>query len=227
MSEQSFAQEIINESIGRPCPRHDSSHPATACMVQPDIRKLEERRPQLALLDCRWRSEAAFPSEGVVIMTVHSELESGSAELALPAGALTSIEIDVSSLTPGMSLIVQWRGKPLVVRNRTRQEMKDGEGVNLADLKDPIARNANLPADAPATDANRTAPGQANWLVMVQVCTHLGCIPLGQDGEFGGWLCPCHGSQYDSAGRIRKGPAPENMAVPVFQFVSDTKIRVG
>ncbi|MBZ9699447.1 MULTISPECIES: ubiquinol-cytochrome c reductase iron-sulfur subunit [unclassified Mesorhizobium] len=141
--------------------------------------------------------------------------------------ALASVEVDVSSLTPGMSLIVKWRGKPVVVRNRTEKEMKDGEAVNLADLKDPIARNANLPADAPATDANRTTPGKEAWMVMVQVCTHLGCIPLGQEGDFGGWFCPCHGSQYDTAGRIRKGPAPENMAVPVFKFISDTKILIG
>ena len=141
--------------------------------------------------------------------------------------ALASVEVDVSSLTPGMSLIVKWRGKPVVVRNRTEKEMKDGEAVSLSDLKDPIARNANLPADAPATDANRTTPGKEAWMVMVQVCTHLGCIPLGQEGDFGGWFCPCHGSQYDTAGRIRKGPAPENMAVPVFKFISDTKILIG
>ncbi|RAZ92469.1 ubiquinol-cytochrome c reductase iron-sulfur subunit [Mesorhizobium hawassense] len=160
-------------------------------------------------------------------MTDPSYLESVSAELASPAEALTFVEVDVSSLTPGTSLVVQWRGKPVVVRNRTGQEMKDAEAADLGTLEDTIARNANLPADAPATDANRTMPGKEAWLVMVQVCTHLGCIPIGQDGEFGGWLCPCHGSQYDSAGRIRKGPAPENMAVPVFQFISDTKIRIG
>jgi len=141
--------------------------------------------------------------------------------------ALASVEVDVSSLEPGMSLVVKWRGKPVVVRNRTEKEMKDGEAVNLAELKDPLARNANLPADAPATDANRTTPGKEAWMVMVQVCTHLGCIPLGQEGEFGGWFCPCHGSTYDTAGRVRGGPAPENMSVPVFQFISDTKIRIG
>jgi len=156
-----------------------------------------------------------------------SELENGSAEHTLPAEAQAPVEVDVSSLVPGMSLVVQWRGKPVVVRNRTEQEMKDGQAVKLAELKDPIARNANLPADAPATDANRTAPGKEAWIVMVQVCTHSGCIPVGQQGDFGGWLCPCHGSQYDSAGRVRKGPAPENMLVPAFQFISDTKIRIG
>ena len=141
--------------------------------------------------------------------------------------ALASVEVDVSSLQPGSSLVVKWRGKPVVVRNRTEKVMKDGEAVSLSDLKDPIARNANLASDAPATDANRTTPGKEAWMVMVQVCTHLGCIPLGQEGDFGGWFCPCHGSQYDTAGRIRKGPAPENMAIPVYQFISDTKIRIG
>jgi len=142
--------------------------------------------------------------------------------------ALSSVEVDVASLTPGTSLIVKWRGKPVVVRYRTDEEMKDGEAVKLEDLKDPVARNANLPADAKATDIDRSAgKDKENWLVMVGVCTHLGCIPLGQQGDFGGWFCPCHGSQYDTAGRIRKGPAPENMAVPVFSFISDTKIRIG
>lgn len=149
------------------------------------------------------------------------------AEHALSAAALDSVEVDVSSLTPGTSLVVDWNGKPVVVRNRTEKERKDSEAVNMTDLKDPIARNANLPADAPATNDNRTTPGKEAWIVMVQVCTHLGCIPFEQEGDVGGWLCPCHGSQYDTAGRIRKGPAPENMAVPVFQFISDTKIRIG
>ena len=162
--------------------------------------------------------------------------------------ALSSVEVDISSLQPGMSLTVKWRGKPVFIRNRTPEEVEKAKQVPLDDLKDPVARNANLPADAPATDPNRSggagegskpvaasasAPadsegaGKENWLIMVGVCTHLGCIPLGQQGEFGGWFCPCHGSQYDTAGRIRKGPAPENMAIPVYQCISDTKIRIG
>lgn len=153
--------------------------------------------------------------------------ESGSAEHAVATEELTSVEVDVSALAPGTSVVVNWNGKPVVVRHRTEKERKDSEAVNLADLKDPIARNANLPADAPATDANRAAPGKEAWIVIVQVCTHLGCIPSYKEGDFGGWLCPCHGSQYDSAGRVRKGPALENMAVPEFQFISDTKIRIG
>ncbi len=142
--------------------------------------------------------------------------------------ALASIEVDVSTLTPGMSLTVKWRGKPVFIRNRTPEEIEAAKNVPLAELKDPLARNANLAADAQATDTDRSAgEGKDNWLVMVGVCTHLGCVPLGQAGEYNGWFCPCHGSVYDTAGRIRQGPAPENLAVPVFKFISDAKIRIG
>lgn len=142
--------------------------------------------------------------------------------------ALASIEVDVAALTPGMSLTVKWRGKPVFIRNRTPEEIESAKGVQLADLKDPVARNANLAADAPATDTDRSAgEGKENWLVMIGVCTHLGCVPLGQAGEYNGWFCPCHGSVYDTAGRIRGGPAPENLHVPAYAFISDTKIRIG
>lgn len=142
--------------------------------------------------------------------------------------ALASIEVDVSSLEEGMSLTVMWRGKPVFIRNRTDKEVADAKAVELSELKDPLARNANVAADAPATGVDRSAgEGKENWLVMVGVCTHLGCVPLGEAGEFGGWFCPCHGSAYDTAGRIRKGPAPENMAIPKSSFVSDKVIRIG
>jgi ubiquinol-cytochrome c reductase iron-sulfur subunit len=142
--------------------------------------------------------------------------------------ALATVEVDVSSLQPGMSLTAKWRGKPIFIRNRTPEEIEAAKAVPMSELKDPVARNANLASDAPATDADRAAgEGKENWIVMIGSCTHLGCVPLGQQGDFGGWFCPCHGSHYDTAGRIRKGPAPENLAVPVFQFVSDTKIRIG
>ncbi|QPC85303.1 ubiquinol-cytochrome c reductase iron-sulfur subunit [Mesorhizobium sp. NBSH29] len=142
--------------------------------------------------------------------------------------AASSIEVDVASVTEGMSLTVKWRGKPVFIRNRTPAEVKAAQDVKLEDLKDPVARNSNIKGDAPATDIDRSAgEGKENWLVMVGVCTHLGCVPLGQQGDFGGWFCPCHGSHYDTAGRIRKGPAPENLPVPTFQFISDTKIRIG
>lgn len=141
--------------------------------------------------------------------------------------ALASIEVDVSSLEAGMSLTVKWRGKPVFIRYRTDAEVEEAKQVALADLKDPDARNANL-SSGEATDLNRSAGAEKeNWIVMIGSCTHLGCVPLGQAGEYGGWFCPCHGSHYDTAGRIRKGPAPENLAIPEFSFVSDSVIKIG
>ncbi|MBB2971243.1 ubiquinol-cytochrome c reductase iron-sulfur subunit [Mesorhizobium sp. RMAD-H1] len=142
--------------------------------------------------------------------------------------AAASIEVDISSVTEGMSLTVKWRGKPIFIRNRTPKEVDDAKNTPLTALKDPVARNANLASDAPATDLERSAgEGKENWLVMIGICTHLGCIPLGESGEYGGWFCPCHGSTYDTAGRIRSGPAPENMAIPPYEFLSDTHIKIG
>ncbi len=142
--------------------------------------------------------------------------------------ALSSIEVDVSSLDKGMSLVAKWRGKPVFIRNRTDKEVEDAKAVTLADLKDTKSRNTNIAGDTDATDINRSAgEGKENWIVMIGSCTHLGCIPLGQSGEYNGWFCPCHGSVYDTAGRIRKGPAPENLAVPNYKFTSDTVVKIG
>ena len=141
--------------------------------------------------------------------------------------ALASTEVDIGSIQAGESVTVKWRGKPVVVRNRTEKEIADAKATALGELRDQNARNANLPSDADATDANRAATGKENWFVMVNVCTHLGCIPLGQQGEYGGWFCPCHGSVYDTSGRIRQGPAPLNLALPPYAFTSDTKIVIG
>jgi ubiquinol-cytochrome c reductase iron-sulfur subunit len=142
--------------------------------------------------------------------------------------ALASIDVDVSGVEPGMSITVKWRGKPVFIRNRTEAEIEEARKVSLEELKDPIARNANIAGDAPATDVARSAgEGRENWIVMIGSCTHLGCVPLGQAGDFGGWFCPCHGSHYDTAGRIRKGPAPENLHVPEYAFTSDTVISIG
>lgn len=142
--------------------------------------------------------------------------------------AAASVEVDISSLEPGMSMTVKWRGKPVFIRNRTEEEIAAARQVELEALKDPVARNANIAGDAPATDVARSAgEGRENWLVMIGVCTHLGCVPLGQQGDFGGWFCPCHGSHYDTAGRIRRGPAPENLPIPTFEFTSDTSVRIG
>ena len=144
--------------------------------------------------------------------------------------AMASIEADISSIQLGQQVVFKWRGHPLFVRRRTPKEIAEARAVALSDLPDPLARNANLPDNAPASDANREI--KSEWLVLVGVCTHLGCTPTvstpqSPEGEYGGWLCHCHGSQYDTAGRIRKGPAPQNLAVPPYSFLSDTKIKVG
>jgi ubiquinol-cytochrome c reductase iron-sulfur subunit len=144
--------------------------------------------------------------------------------------ALSSIEADISSVQVGQQVVFNWRGHPLFVRRRTPQEIATAKAVPLSDLIDPIARNANLPDNAPATDANREI--KPEWIVVVGVCTHLGCTPTVStpqvpQGEYGGWLCHCHGSQYDVAGRVRHGPAPQNLAVPPYSFLSPTKIKVG
>lgn len=149
--------------------------------------------------------------------------------------ALSSIRQDVSGVEPGTQLTVKWLGKPVFIRHRTGAEIQeaqeqDAEGVDA--LPDPLARNPNLSADAPATDANRVMPspeGEAPgaWIVQMGVCTHLGCVPLGDAGDFGGWFCPCHGSHYDLAGRIRKGPAPENLPIPPVEWVDVSTIKLG
>ena len=141
--------------------------------------------------------------------------------------ALASSEVDVSSINPGEQVSIMWRGKPVFVRNRTDEEVAEARAVDVDDLPDPLARNANTEDGVPATDENRAVPGNENLLLMVGACTHLGCIPLSEAGDFGGWFCPCHGSHYDTAGRIRRGPAPRNLPIPEFEFISDTTIRIG
>ncbi len=141
--------------------------------------------------------------------------------------ALSSIEVDVSSIEPGQAITVKWRGKPVFIRNRTDKEVEEAGAVAIDELKDKEARNQNLGA-GPATAVNRSAgEGKENWIVMIGNCTHLGCIPVGLSGDFGGWFCPCHGSHYDTAGRIRKGPAPENLLIPPFEFISDETLKIG
>jgi ubiquinol-cytochrome c reductase iron-sulfur subunit len=146
--------------------------------------------------------------------------------------ALASIEVDLAPVKEGQAITVMWRGKPIFIRNRTKAEIEAAVKTPLGELKDGKARNGNLPETAAATDQNRVKNDHANWLVLVGICTHLGCIPNGQaladaKGDYGGWFCPCHGSHYDTSGRIRKGPAPENFPVPPFQFVTDSKIKIG
>jgi ubiquinol-cytochrome c reductase iron-sulfur subunit len=141
--------------------------------------------------------------------------------------ALSTIEVDLAPIAEGQSITVKWRGNPVFVRHRTQKEIDEAKSVPLGDLVDPLARNENLPEDAPATDENRSTKDKPQYILMVGVCTHLGCVPLGQAGDYDGWFCPCHGSHYDTAGRIRKGPAPENLAIPKIEFVSDTTVRIG
>lgn len=150
------------------------------------------------------------------------------------AQALASTEVDLAPVKEGQAITVMWRGKPVFIRNRTKDEIEKARAVKLDDLSDKKARNFDLPEAATADDANRVKTGHDNWLVMIGVCTHLGCIPKGQTaaeasmrGDYNGWFCPCHGSHYDTSGRIRKGPAPRNLDVPPYDFVSDTKIVIG
>ena len=124
-------------------------------------------------------------------------------------------------------MTVKWLGKPVFIRRRSEEEIVEGRAVELSDLPDPIAQNANLTGDVIATDENRTLDEAGEWLVMMGVCTHLGCVPLGEAGDFDGWFCPCHGSHYDTAGRIRKGPAPTNLPVPVAAFLDETTLQLG
>ena len=127
--------------------------------------------------------------------------------------ALASIEIDLSAIDIGQSITVSWRGKPVFIRRRTEGEIAEARSVAFDALPDP--------------QGDETRVTKEEWLVMVGICTHLGCVPLGQSGDFNGWFCPCHGSHYDTSGRIRKGPAPKNLEIPPYEFVGDTRIKIG
>ena len=137
--------------------------------------------------------------------------------------SLASIDVDLSEVDEGQQLTVMWRGKPVFIRKRTQAEIDEARAASLDELPDPIARNANVGGDASATDEDRSFGENNEWVVMVGVCTHLGCVPIGEGaGEYNGWYCPCHGSHYDAAGRIRKGPAPQNLPIPEVAFNGDT-----
>jgi ubiquinol-cytochrome c reductase iron-sulfur subunit len=128
--------------------------------------------------------------------------------------ALASTEVDVSSVQEGSSITVLWRGKPVFIKKRTPEEIQEARTVNLQDLKDPQEDKDRVKKD--------------EWLVTVGVCTHLGCVPLANKGDYkGGWFCPCHGSHYDTSGRVRKGPAPTNLEIPEYEFINDNLIKIG
>ncbi|MBU6140483.1 MAG: ubiquinol-cytochrome c reductase iron-sulfur subunit [Proteobacteria bacterium] len=129
--------------------------------------------------------------------------------------ALASVEVDISNIKVGEEKKVMWRGKPVSVKRRSAEEIAAAKEVQLSELRDP------------QEDSVRVKSGKEEWLVTIQICTHLGCVPIGGQGEYKGWFCPCHGSQYDTSARIRKGPAPKNLEIPPYEFLSDTKIKIG
>jgi ubiquinol-cytochrome c reductase iron-sulfur subunit len=134
--------------------------------------------------------------------------------------ALSTTEVNLAPIEEGQAITVMWRGKPVFIRHRTPAEIDQARSVEVSTLRDP------------QTDAERVHEGHEKWLIMVGICTHLGCVPLGQKatdvkGEYGGWFCPCHGSHYDESGRIRKGPAPKNLLVPEYTFINDTTVKIG
>ena len=131
----------------------------------------------------------------------------------IAAGA--PVEVEIGAVAEGQFIMVFWRGKPIFISHRTKKEIEEAEKVNLASLPDP------------QPDSARVKPGKAQWQVLIGICTHLGCIPLSHQGPFDGYFCPCHGSVYDTSGRIRSGPAPLNLALPPYEFLTDTKIRIG
>ena len=129
--------------------------------------------------------------------------------------ALASIEVDISGIKVGEEKTVKWRGKPIFIKRRTAEEIKSANDVDLNELRDP------------EKDSQRVKAGKEEWLVTIGICTHLGCVPIGGEGEYKGWFCPCHGSVYDTSARIRKGPAPKNLEVPPYEFLNDTTIKIG
>lgn len=129
--------------------------------------------------------------------------------------ALSSVEVDLTSIKPGNTLKVMWRGKPVFITHRTEKQIEEARATPLSELKDP------------QEDQDRVQKGHEQWLVMIAVCTHLGCVPIENKGDYDGYFCPCHGSHYDSAGRVRKGPAPKNLFVPSYKFVDNNKIIIG
>jgi ubiquinol-cytochrome c reductase iron-sulfur subunit len=150
--------------------------------------------------------------------------------------ALASIEFDLAPVVEGQEVVIKWRGNPVIIRNRTAKEIEAAKAVPMAELKDGVARSELAKDGDPASDENRTVKGKEQFLVMMGVCTHLGCVPQGNLGDYGvvegsakhgGWFCPCHGSHYDTAGRVRKGPAPQNLPVPSYKFLTDSKIQIG
>lgn len=189
----------------------------TECLLMTVVKQTDSDAPNLRRRDVIHVATGAFVGVGAVgtLWPLVNQMNPSADVLAA-----SSIDVDIAPITSGQAIKVMWRGKPVFVRNLTKVEQDAARAVPLADLRDP------------QTLEQRTKPGHSNWLVTVGVCTHLGCVPLGvKDGEprgdYGGYFCPCHGSHYDTAARIRKGPAPRNLDVPDYSFKSPTLVRIG
>jgi ubiquinol-cytochrome c reductase iron-sulfur subunit len=171
------------------------------------------------------KEEKDISRRDFVVMTASAAACAGAVAAVIPfvkslspdAGVLAvgTTEVDIANIPEGETVTVMWRGSPVFVRHRTQNEVDEARATEISSLRDP------------QRDEDRVQSGREKWLITLAVCTHLGCVPLSNKGDFGGWLCPCHGSHYDTSGRIRKGPAPNNLGVPPYKFLSDTKIIIG
>lgn len=183
--------------------------------MQEDSTKNQKPENQPTRRDFLYLTAAAFGAVGVGSVAwpfIHS------LNPAADTLALATTEVNIGAVEAGQAITITWRGKPVFIRRRTAEEIKEATEVKMDDLRDP------------QTDSDRVQ--KPEWLILVGVCTHLGCVPLGQKssdprGDYNGWFCPCHGSHYDTSGRIRKGPAPKNLEVPTYKFLSDTKVQIG
>ena len=163
--------------------------------------------------DFLYIATAAVGAVGAVAAVVPLVSQMNPDASTIAAGA--PIEVDLGPVAEGQVIKVFWRGKPIFISHRTKKEIEEAQNVQLSSLPDP------------QPDSDRVKKGHDQWLVLIAICTHLGCIPLAHQGDYDGFFCPCHGSQYDSSGRIRRGPAPKNLLLPPYEFVSDSKIRIG
>jgi ubiquinol-cytochrome c reductase iron-sulfur subunit len=163
--------------------------------------------------DFLYIATGAVGAVGVAAVAVPLIAQMNPDASTIAAGA--PIEVDLAPIAEGQVIKVFWRSKPIFISHRTKKEIEEAQSVNVSSLPDP------------QPDSARVKQGHDQWLVVIGICTHLGCIPIAHEGNYDGWFCPCHGSQYDSSGRIRQGPAPRNLFLPPYQFVSDTKIRIG
>lgn len=176
-------------------------------MTNPSLRAEPTRRDFLFI------ATGAVGAIGVAATMVPLIAQMNPDASTVAAGA--PIEVDLAPIAEGQVIKVTWRGKPIFISHRSKQEIEQAQNVSMGQLKDP------------EPDKDRVKAGHDQWLVVVGICTHLGCIPISKSGEYNGWFCPCHGSVYDTSGRIRQGPAPTNLPLPPYRFVSDTKIEIG